>query len=463
MTTGFDALALSDELRTALRELEFLVPTPVQQAAIPVLLGGKDLLAEAPTGSGKTVAFVVPILQQLELPLRRVQALVLCPTRELSVQVARVLRTLARRQHGVTVAVLTGGEPLRPQAEGLAGGAHVVVGTPGRVLDHLRRGTLSLESVRTAVLDEADRMLEMGFREDVEQILDHLPAARQTALFSATLAAAVEELARKYQSERTVVRAAAPQDTPARTIAEYVVLVDAENKVQALADLLARQSFDSALIFVNLKVAASALADSLADLGGSAQALHGDLEQPERVRVLAKFRNGSTRLLVATDVAARGLDVEGLDMVINFDLPPTPEVYVHRIGRTGRAGSPGRAVSLCTAEDRVRLESLAGESGGRWTSLDLASLPLTDDGLARPAPMQTLRIFGGRKDKLRPADVLGALTGEGAGLAADQVGKIEIHDRVCYVAVASHVASAAERALTRGRIKARRFRVSLER
>jgi ATP-independent RNA helicase DbpA len=463
MKTDFGELALSKALLTVASELGFQALTPIQAQAIPVVLEGKDVVAQSKTGSGKTAAFGLPLIDKLDLRTRSPGALVLCPTRELSAQVARELRKFGRRHPGLAVVVLTGGEPVRFQATALSRGAHVVVGTPGRVLDHLRRENLRLAGVATVVLDEADRMLEMGFQKEVEAILKELPAKRQTLLFSATFPGSIEALSAKYQTTPVRLRVEADAQETSNT-RQWLVRVKSEGKLAALASILDQHPHESALVFVNFKSVAATIETELTKRGRSVASLHGDIEQFDRDRVMAKFRNGSIRILVATDVAARGLDVTNLDLVVNFELPSQPEVYVHRVGRTGRAGKPGLAISLCTERDGGRLKEIE-----RFTGVPLAQAPSSQSVKAegneksapREAKMETLRIAGGRKDKLRPGDILGALTGEAGGLSADHVGTIEIHDRFSYVAVSKSESAKAVRSLSEGRIKGKRFKTTL--
>jgi len=460
--TAADALPLSAELLTVLAELGHTRPTEIQALAVPPLLAGRDVIGQSQTGSGKTAAFCLPILEQLERGRERVlQALVLCPTRELCAQVARELRRLGRRHAGLSVLSLSGGEPIGPQLARLEQGVHVVVGTPGRVLDHLRRGRLQLQSVRSVVLDEADRMLDMGFAQDVETILQQTPNERQTVFFSATFPRSVEELSRKYQRDplRLTVHAEPAQAPALRQLYRQVALAD---KPSALRELLLQYAVGPTLVFVQHKATAAELSRSLRSAGVSADALHGDLIQSERDLALAKLRNRSTRVLIATDVAARGIDVQGLCLVVNYDLPTRFDVYLHRVGRTARAGDTGLAISLVTERELERIAALERAHG-----VHIEPLPLSAAEEAAPAAppsaadMDTLRISGGRKQKVRPADILGALTGEAAGLSAADIGKIEIHDHFAYVAVAKTISRRALQGLQEGRIKGRRFRVDL--
>jgi ATP-independent RNA helicase DbpA len=461
MSSDFASLPLSPALLAVVKELGFEQLTPIQAQSIPSLLEGKDLIGQSKTGSGKTAAFALPLLQKLDLSRRELQGLVLCPTRELSAQVARELRKLGRNLSGLSVVTLAGGQEVREQARALEHGVHLAVGTPGRLIDHLQRRNLKVHRVTTVVLDEADRMLDMGFGEDVGKVLKAMPPTRQTVFFSATYPATIRELSAKYQREPLRVTVVDESDAVPRT-KELVVHVAAEQKLDALRWILQQYPHDSALIFANLKLSVAEIARALGAGRGSVASLHGDLEQYDRDRELAKFRNGSTRVLVATDVAARGIDLEKLDLVVNFDLPTQPEIYVHRIGRTGRAGEVGLAVSLCARTEQPRLEAIELYTGSALIPVERArEAPAAPKAVTADAKMETLRLSGGRKDKLRPGDILGALTGEAGGLAGTEVGKIEIHDRFSYVAVAKSVSQRALSSLSQGRIKGKRFKAEL--
>jgi ATP-independent RNA helicase DbpA len=462
MGAAFESIALSRALLEVLAELGLETMTPVQAESIPVLLAGRDIVAQSRTGSGKTAAFTLPILQTSTFEQRAPCAIVLCPTRELSAQVAREMRKLGRRQAGLRVVVLAGGEPRRRQTSALAEGAHLIVGTPGRVLDHLRRGDLSLERVRTVVLDEADRMLDMGFEEDIDAIVRAVPRPRQMAFFSATFPSSFEAMSRKYQTEP--VRVTIVQDDLERAeIRHRVTMIEPEQRLEAVRWALAAHPHESALVFANLKATVASLGEALGKDRIGADCLHGDLEQRDRDRVMAKFRNGSTRVLVATDVAARGIDVAALDLVINCELPSRPEVYVHRVGRTGRAGRTGVALSLATARDREKLEAIESVIGAPLERVKRTRIESPRRAPERDAKMDTLRVSGGRKQKIRPADILGALTGEAGGLAGSDIGRIEVHDDFTYVAVSRSVSRAAQEGLSAGRIKGKKLRVVLER
>ncbi len=454
----FSSLPLSAPLQQVVAELGFTQLTPIQAQSIPVLLQGKDLIGQSQTGSGKTAAFALPILQKLDPARRSLQALVICPTRELGAQVAVEIRKLARRVQGVHVLELAGGQPVRPQLLALEKGAHIAVGTPGRLLDLIGRGELDTRALRTVVLDEADRMLDMGFVEDMQQILAATPEDRQTVLFSATFPPDIERLSRDFQRKPVrVTIAAEPESAP--DIQQRVYTCTPEEKPEVLLKLLREHCPESAIVFCNFKAAVAELAQFLRNAGVSAAGLQGDLEQRDRDRVMATFRNRSTRILIATDVAARGIDVEALEFVFNYELPQQPEIYVHRIGRTGRAGREGLAISLATANETRKLEAIEEFTGTKLERATLSPSPVGKSGQSLEAPMATLFIDAGRKDKMRAGDILGALTGEAGGLRAEDVGKIELHDHFAYVAVARSVAKVALQALREGKIKGRKHRV----
>ncbi|MDT7835904.1 ATP-dependent RNA helicase DbpA [Aquabacterium sp. OR-4] len=452
---AFDSLPLPGHVLDNLRSLGFAHMTPIQAASLPLALAGQDLIAQAKTGSGKTVAFALPLLARLEARQFAVQALVLCPTRELAEQVSQEIRRLARADDNVKVLTLCGGSPIGPQVASLAHGAHVVVGTPGRVLDHLGRETLLLGGLATLVLDEADRMLEMGFAEDIAAIAKACPPAgkRQTLLFSATYPDDVAQLAARYLREPTQVKLAEQHDT--RHIDERFYEVPDSERLHAVGRLLEHFRPESTLAFCNTKQQCRDLVAVLQAQGLVALELHGDLEQRDRDQVLVQFANRSASVLVATDVAARGLDIAKLEAVINVDISPDPQVHVHRVGRTGRAGESGRAFSLASMDEmgRVgRIEQVQGREC-RWQPLAELTPAPAGQGPLRP-PMVTLQILGGRKEKIRRGDVLGALTKD-IGLPGDAIGRIDLNDFATYVAVARAQADAALRGLNAGKVKGR--------
>jgi ATP-independent RNA helicase DbpA len=450
--------ALLPALRASLDALGIRAPTPIQERCIPLLLAGRDVLGLAQTGSGKTFAYGLPLLQSLDLSssTRHLQALVLCPTRELAAQVAAELRRAARALGGVRVLEVCGGQPGWAQRKALEEGAHVVVGTPGRCLDMFERDVARPEDLRVVVLDEADRMLDLGFREQVERILSGLPIARQTALFSATFPERVMDLSARWQRdpERVIVESEGP------AITHRAHPVDEDGRIAGLLAVLRAHQPASALVFANTREVVKQASTALIEAGARAAALHGDLEQPDRDAVMAQLRNGSLRVVVATDVAARGIDVSGLDLVVNLELPGKPDVYVHRAGRTGRAQAQGLAIALVSPRERGRLAWIGQETGVAFVE---ELLPTGDPAATLDAPMRTLWFGAGRKDKLRPGDVLGALTGAreagGAGLSGTAIGRIEIQERVSYVAIARDHARDALDALRAGKVKGRRVAV----
>jgi ATP-independent RNA helicase DbpA len=464
---GFAALGLSPSLSQVVAELGFTRPTPVQARAIPLLLAGRDLIGQSTTGTGKTAAFALAILQKLKRGERRPQALILCPTRELCAQVARDFRKLGRREAGLAVLILSGGQPMNPQLAALQQGVHVVVGTPGRTLDHIVRGSLSLNGVATIVLDEADRMLDMGFGKEVEKILSGAPTPRQTVLFSATYPRSIDAMTKAHQHDPERLTIAESDGSPA-PLRQLAYVVDDSGRLDTLLAMLRASPPESAIVFCNFKATVARIERALGAAGVSSAGLHGDLDQRQRDFVMARFRNQSVRVLVATDVAARGLDIEGLDLVVNFELPFQPEIYIHRIGRTGRAGKAGMAASLVGPQDGGKVKAIEAAIGApleRQAAPPAARADALDSSAAghAGAAMETLYISGGRKDKVRAGDILGALTGEAGGFQGSEVGKIEIHDRFSYVAIAKGSADRAIQQLGAGRIKGKRFKVGLAR
>ncbi|WP_425050036.1 ATP-dependent RNA helicase DbpA [Pseudomaricurvus hydrocarbonicus] len=453
---SFSQLTLPADLYENLKSLDYHTMTPVQAQSLPLLLEGKDVIAQAKTGSGKTVAFGLGVLARLDVKKFRVQALVLCPTRELADQVAREVRKLARGVHNVKVLTLCGGMPFGPQIGSLEHGAHIVVGTPGRIEEHLRKERLSLEHVHTLVLDEADRMLDMGFQASLDAIIAPIPRQRQTLLFSATFPEQIEKIANNIMQRPERVTVESPQEES--TITQYFYPINDENhRRQAVGLLLKQDKATSAIVFCNTKRECQEVATELASQGFSALALHGDLEQRDRDQVLVRFANKSVSVLVATDVAARGLDIQELDTVINYQISRDPEVHVHRVGRTGRAGSHGRAHTLYSDKETFKLRLLEDEQGVAVEREILPPASIMDERPQRP-PMVTLQIDGGKKSKVRPGDILGALTGDD-GVQGSDVGKIQVYPMWSYVAVKREVAKIALTKLGAGKLKGRNFRV----
>ncbi|MCV3277793.1 ATP-dependent RNA helicase DbpA [Aeromonas hydrophila] len=453
MNNEFSSLNLSPALQDNLASLGYLQMTPIQAQSLPLVLDGKDLIAKAKTGSGKTAAFGLGLLANLDVNRLEVQALVLCPTRELADQVATEIRRLARTLPNVKLVTLCGGTPTAPQSATLSFGAHIAVGTPGRILKHLEQGTLELDGLKTLVLDEADRMLDMGFGEDINQVISHAPRDRQTLLFSATYPEGIAQMSRGVQRNPVEVSVESLHEDSA--IEQKLYEVPAGQRLDALGWLLSHYQPSSCVVFCNTKRACNDVADHLAAKGFSALALNGDLEQRERDQVLVRFANGSATILVATDVAARGLDIKELGAVINYELTYDPEVHVHRIGRTGRAGQQGLALSLYQPNEAQRVNFIEEYQQAPIPQGDLAGIGRDIKPIA--PQMVTLSIDAGRKSKVRAGDILGALTGEG-GIAGADVGKIQISEQYSYVAVKRQVASAALKRLQEGKIKGRSYR-----
>jgi len=443
---AFSTLPLSPSFLANLDTLGYHQMTTIQDKSLPHVLEGRDLIAQAKTGSGKTAAFGIGILHRLNPAWFAVQGLVLCPTRELADQVANELRRLARGEGNIKVLTLTGGAPMRPQIASLEHGAHIVVGTPGRIRDHLGRGTINLDKVQTLVLDEADRMTDMGFYDEIAGIVSACPKRRQTLLFSATYPDDIRRATESFLNNPVEVIVEAQHS--GEQIEQRFYEVGFDGRDQAVGRLLKHFKPVSALAFCNTKVHCRELAEALRQQGFSALALYGELEQRERDEILVLFSNRSCSVLVATDVAARGLDIAHLGAVINVDVSKDTEVHIHRVGRTGRAGESGLALSLCAPNEKkwVKLIEQYQNAPVQWHGLD----ELLDDAMpAAPAPMVTLVIAGGKKDKLRPGDLLGALTGE-AGLTKEQVGKINVFEFQTYVALERGAAEQAYQRLAAG-------------
>ena len=452
---GFDTLPLPPAVLANLHRLGYERMTPVQAASLPVTLSGQDLIAQAKTGSGKTAAFALPLLARLDLARFAVQALVLCPTRELAEQVAQEIRRLARAEDNVKVLTLCGGTTMRPQIASLAHGAHVVVGTPGRIVDHLSRETLSLDAVNTLVLDEADRMLDMGFHDDIAGVIRQCPEERQTLLFSATWPEGVARIGKRFMRDPREVVLEEPVDTT--RIRQRFYEVTPDSRLRAVALLLGHFRPESTIAFCNTKQRCRELTAALRAEGIDALELHGDLEQRDRDQVLVRFANRSCSVLVATDVAARGLDIAKLEAVINVDVAFETEVHTHRVGRTGRAGEAGWAFTLATPGEMERVERIERMQGAEcaWHPLEELTAP-EGAGPLRP-PMVTLQLLGGKKDKIRPGDVLGALTKD-LGFDGAKIGKINVNEFSTYVAVDRSIAQAALQGLNAGKVKGRSVR-----
>ncbi|CAN5201140.1 DEAD/DEAH box helicase [soil metagenome] len=517
--TKFSDLGLSEALLKAISDVGFEEPTPVQTETIPILLEGRDLIAQAQTGTGKTAAFALPILDRLVPGAKDPQALVLAPTRELAIQVAQTFHQLGKTRNTRALAIY-GGQPISRQLRALQYPVDVIVGTPGRIMDHMRRETMKLDSISMLILDEADEMLNMGFIEDIEWILERIPSEHQTALFSATMPDRIARLARRYMKNAARVAVKSEKMTVKGTEQSYYEVVQ-RAKVEALTRILDLEMPDSAIIFCRTKREVDNLAQQLQSLGYAADSLHGDLNQTQRDRVMARFRSGQDALLVATDVAARGLDVENVTHVINYDLPGDPENYVHRIGRTGRAGRTGVAITLVTPRERRLMSMIERATGQKITRRNVPTqeqvvarqyellgaslievieqdelepaMRIVDDLSAYHEPhaiaaaavkllmkdlgtaeergmisdealgeagMTRLYLSVGRRDGVRPMDVVGAIANE-AQIPGKSIGQIEITDTHTLVEVPEPVAERVIRALGRTRLRGKAFTVDL--
>ena len=452
----FSSLPLQTALLDNLATLEYHSMTEIQAQSLPAILDGKDIIAQGKTGSGKTAAFGLGLLNKLQVKKFRIQTLVLCPTRELADQVAKEIRKLARAIHNIKVLTLCGGMPFGPQVGSLEHGAHIIVGTPGRIEDHLGRGTLSLEHVDTLVLDEADRMLEMGFQAALDNIVGNIPEQRQTLLFSATFPKQIQAIANKYLQTPEVVKVESTHAS--NTISQHFYHVENdEQRLTAVRLLLLKHRPESSVIFCNTKIETQNVANKLAAYGFGVVALHGDLEQRDRDQTLVRFANKSASILVATDVAARGLDIDALDAVFNYHIAHDSEVHIHRVGRTGRAGSTGFAFSLFSDKERYKVGLLEDYLERTIEGEVLPESEVLQSAVFSPK-MTTIQIDGGKKQKVRPGDIVGALTGDN-GIAFEQLGKIQMGANWAYIAVEKMVARKALNKLINGQIKGRKFRV----
>jgi ATP-dependent RNA helicase DbpA len=455
LLTDFATLPLSPATLANLQQLGYQAMTPIQAACLPSALLGKDIIAQAKTGSGKTAAFALALLANLNPRRFAVQSMVLCPTRELADQVTTEVRRLARAEDNIKVVTLCGGVPLRGQFATLEHGAHIVVGTPGRLMDHLERGSLQLDALNTLVLDEADRMLDMGFFDDIVKVAKQCPKERQTLLFSATYPEGIAKLSAQFMRDPITVKVEA-QHSGGLIEQRWYEVKDSE-RLHVVSQLLAHFRPASTIAFCNTKAQCRDLVGVLQAQGFSALALFGELEQRERDQVLVRFANRSCSVLVATDVAARGLDIASLAAVINVDVTPDSEVHIHRIGRTGRAGESGLALNLASMNEMGyvgKIEQLQGRESEWHPVAELT--PASKEPLV--PHMVTLHIQGGRKEKIRPGDVLGALTAD-LGYTREQVGKINVNEWSTYVAVDRDIAQQVASRLNDGRIKGKSVKV----
>lgn len=430
--------------------------TPIQALSLPSILAGKDVIGQGKTGSGKTAAFGLGVLQNLRVKRFRVQSLVLCPTRELADQVAKEIRTLARGIHNIKVLTLCGGMPMGPQIGSLEHGAHILVGTPGRILDHLERGRIDLSELNTLVLDEADRMLEMGFQDALDAVIEAAPKQRQTLLFSATFPKQIKSVADRIMLNPEMVKVESTHDHSSIQ-QHFYKLEGTEARDDALELLLLHHQPESAVVFCNTKKEVQNVNDELSHRGFSVTELHGDMEQRERDQALVQFSNKTISILVATDVAARGLDVDNLDAVFNFELSRDPEVHVHRIGRTGRAGGKGVACSFFSEKEMHRVAQIDEYMD---MPIEPSTLPEKPNSKPYQSNMVTIQIDGGKKAKLRAGDILGALTGQG-GIDGKSVGKINLSAMRAYVAIEKSLAKKALNKIESGKMKGRQFRARI--
>jgi len=452
---AFSSLPLNSDLLHNLTSLGYEEMTEIQAQSLPHILQGKDLIGQGKTGSGKTAAFGLGLLNKLNVKRFRIQTVVLCPTRELADQVAKELRKLARTIHNIKILTLCGGVPFGPQLGSLEHGAHIIVGTPGRIEDHLGRNTLTLNNVDTLVLDEADRMLEMGFQASLDNIISQIPSDRQTLLFSATYPKQIQAIANKIMRNPEMV--AAESEHTSQTIAQHFFKVDSDvERIDAIRLLLLANKPETAIVFCNTKREVQVVADTLNNFGFSAVSLHGDLEQRDRDQTLIRFSNNSASIMVATDVAARGLDIDNLDAVFNYQIAHDSEVHVHRIGRTGRAGSKGVAYTLFSDKESYKVGLLED-----YLNRSIEGELLPDASVLNNTPikpkMTTIQLDAGKKQKIRPGDILGALTGEN-GIEGNQVGKIQLGATWAYVAVEQSVVNKALRKLSQDKLKGRNVR-----
>ena len=520
----FDELDLYPQILRAIQEMGFEEATPIQCKAIPVVMQGVDVIGQAQTGTGKTAAFGIPLLMKVDPHNKKTQAIVLCPTRELAIQVAEEVRNLAKYMHGVKVLPVYGGQDIVKQIRSLKGGAQIIIGTPGRVMDHLRRKTIKCEEVNTVVLDEADEMLNMGFREDIETVLEYIPEERQTVLFSATMPKPILDITKKYQKDAVNIKVVKKELT-VPNIEQYYYDVKRKDKVEVLSRLLDVYDPKLSLVFCNTKRMVDELTNALQGRGYFAEGLHGDMKQQQRDRVMNHFRNGNTEILVATDVAARGIDVDDVEAVFNFDLPQDDEYYVHRIGRTGRAGRTGRSFTFVKGKEvyklkdiqrycktkilaqkipsmedvvQVRLEKIMDRidaiieeedltkmvnmvesqvNESDYTAMDIAAAFLKmallgeeesaqksmenfefGDTGAEEEGMVRLFINIGKKQHVKPGDILGAITGE-SGMPGKLVGAIDMYDKCTFVEVPREYGKEVLKAMTNSKIKGKSINI----
>jgi ATP-independent RNA helicase DbpA len=444
--SSFDTLALRAPLQEALKRLEFTTMTSIQSTALPVILQKKDCIAQASTGSGKTLAFGLGVLERINPKSFGIQSLILCPTRELAEQVAKVLRALASEIGNIKILTLCGGVPMRGQLHSLKHGAHIVVGTPGRVLKLLQMEAFDPAQIQTVVLDEADQMIDMGFIEDITAILGFTPPSRQSLLFSATFPESIQTITSEFMKDPVMVRAESAISKPKIEEIAYIC----NDKLPTISKILHLHNITNTIIFCNTKVDANALCEDLNRIGIHALTLHGDMEQFDRNEAIIQFRNLSAPILVATDVAGRGIDIEGLDAIINYEVPIQNERYTHRIGRTGRAGQNGIAITLVNHHQYDRFIDLK-------RSITPIEFPSIKDASPLKTLMRTICIDAGKKEKLRAGDIVGALIHE-CDLSKEEIGKIDQLDHLSYVALPRNKAENIYQKFLNRPIKGKTFR-----
>lgn len=548
-TTSFSDLYLDTDIISAISKMGYSVATPIQAESIPVMLEGRDMIGQAQTGTGKTAAFGLPILQQIDILNRNVQALILCPTRELCVQIADELSKMSANKKGIKILSIYGGDSMSRQIRGLKDGAQIVTGTPGRIMDHLRRGSLKITNLQVAVMDEADEMLNMGFREDMETILQDTPGEKQTVMFSATMSKPILEISRKFLKNPVIIKVA-DQNVTAATIEQNYFETRGAKKTSIIADLISLHEIKLSLIFCNTKARTDMVTEELRKAGLKAEALHGDLSQSQRNQVMGRFKRADINILVATDVAARGLDVNNVDAVFNFDLPHDNEYYVHRIGRTGRAGKSGKAFSFAESrkDDRKIMElerfiKMRITKGIMPSGRDLLAAKLSrleenlmqiasdnslsdyeailhtmygkgfdphllaacllknlmdekgislkipevsrknerpengrkpngkkrngneapnNNHLDRNTPKVRLHLALGKKDKIKPGDIVGAITGE-CKISGSEIGVIDMFDHFCYFDISENQVRKVLKGMKKNTIKGKKVILSIAR
>ncbi|RDL43216.1 ATP-dependent RNA helicase DbpA [Marinomonas piezotolerans] len=455
-TPDFAGIELPDKLSQLLMDMGITAFSPIQKQALPIALTGHDITAQAQTGSGKTLAFAISLVMQLNARYFGCQSLVLCPTRELADQVAKEIRKVARYRENIKVLTLCGGMPFGPQIASLEHGAHIVVGTPGRIMEHIRKGNLDLSGLNSLVLDEADRMLDMGFIDSIRDIVATTPERRQTMLFSATYSDNIANISKEFQRTPTFIEVKVEAESRPN-IDQYFVRASNNEKPRALLDTLGHFEPRQVIVFCNTKVECDDVAEWLNDNNVSALAIHGDFEQKQRDQVLVRFANKSCSVLVATDVAARGIDVKEIDLIINYDTTRDIDVHTHRIGRTGRAGATGMAVSFITPKDDYKLTEIVKRFDITPEFPDMNQCP---SSYALQPDVATIAFDAGKKNKLRAGDILGALTA-GLGLEKRAVGKIDIFDFQAYVAIDKHQAKQVVKQLANKKIKGRSIKTRI--